>query len=261
MADKQITRRCALGGAGAVLTAGWLGVDSNLALADIPDSICAQGGGSSEFWALARELAERCRDFARLEAIYDSSDAAWAYYDDAYQGIVLTSKCIHWSEERGCRADEIRQWVSGIYPDDIEWVLRPEPPIDRLSEPFAELARAFGDNLYTLADWAAIPTPTTKIRHEKFREIWNITDRCASTRQYIFATRASTPGDRMLKRRAIEYHHCGLGGSIAKARHVCGFPDAPSRESVALDVEFYKSRGFRHLHSRPDLSEWQYLYG
>lgn len=259
MADNPITRRCALGGAGAVLTTGWLGSGSNLAVADIPD-LCAPDGGDSEFWSLARELAERCRDFARLEEIYDSSDAAWACYDDAYQGIVVTARCIHWSEQHGQREDEIRQWVSEILPDDIEWVLRPEPPIDALSEPFAELARAFENDLHTLAEWAAIPPKTVKIRHDKFRDIWNITDRSASTRQHVFATRASSPGDRMLKRRVIEFHNCGLAGSIAKARHVCGRADAPSRESVAITVEFSKSWGLKLLQHRPDWRDWQWLY-
>lgn len=260
MAVTEITRRKALLAAGAVFSASWLDLAGNTALANIADVASAVADDQSEFWTLARELVERCKDFARLDAIYGRSDIAWAYYDDAYLGIVDTAKHIHWSEQQGQREDKVRRWVSTIYPDDIDWVLRREMPIEGLSARFANLNRAFDHSTRVLADWSAMPMNPMQMRHEKLRASWKVVDQFSGICRSLRVLRAVTQGDRALKRRAIEHNHCGLGGRIAKAKYTCGFDDVPSREDLAVAVNIYKSRGFHLLSCKPDWREWQWVY-
>lgn len=257
---REITRRGALKGGSALLPAAWLGDGSCVALARILERPTARESNGGEFWRLVRELMARCKDFARLEAVYDSSDVAKSYYCDAYQGIVETAKCIHWSEQPVNHGTEILAWVSSIYPDDIAWVLRQEPPIGGLSKDFAELNKAFEESLRGLSEWSAWPINPLNEQHEQWHGTVNALKKFSRATKSLHESRAWTPGDRALKRRAIEHIHCGLGGKIAKAKHTYGFPDPPSRAYLALIVERNRARGFTQLRCRTDWREWQWAY-
>jgi hypothetical protein len=255
-----ITRRRAMQGGGAVLPAAWLMSGTNVALARILERPSAGEARNQEFWRLVRELLARSKDFARLESIYDSSDAAPDIYYDAYQGIVETAKCIHWSEQPVTHDAEILEWVSSIYPDDISWVLRREPPIHGLSEGFAKLDQAFEDALRGLSEWSPWPINPLHQQHEQWADAVKAQRKFARTSDALRESRALTPGDHMLKRRAIEHMHCGLGGKIAKAKYAYGFGIPPPRTHLALAIELNRARGFTGLRCRTDWRQWQWIY-
>lgn len=256
----KITRRAALRGGGAILPASLLGSCTNLALAKIFEMPIVDGPDDRHVWTLVRELEARCEDFARLEAVYDSSEAAHHYFYDACQGIVETAKCIHWSEQLGVHDAEILEWVSSIYPDDVAWVLRREPPINGLSERFVELNLAFDDAMRGLANWSAWPINPLHGNHEQWDDTVKALKKFSRTTDALLRGRALTTGDRALKRRAIEHLHCGLGGKYAKAKYGYGLPDPPPLRDLALAVELNRARGFTQLRCRTDWRAWQWIY-
>lgn len=253
------TRRKALQTGGAALTVYLLPCDAPRAWSRHVEA--TRVPKDSSLAALERELLERCRDFIRLDSAYDKSEDVRHIYDDAYKAIVDTAKWYHWTRESDPAETRNDAWVHEVYPDDIAWVLRREPPINGLSDAFVELQSQFHNRLGALAEWSATPTTDWNSRQEKLRSIGKVTSPFRLVRQALWGAHAKTKADRALKRRAIEYGHCGRGGTIAKALHATNHPSAPSRDHLAMRIALEKKHVPFGPDYRPDWRDWQSIYG
>lgn len=178
-------------------------------LAAIPKHLPA---ANPEFIALARELAARCEDFRRLDALYDSHAWAWMHFNDAYYGIVETAQAIHVVEERaGERA--IRQWVADIYEPFEDSYARIETPVAGLSPAFGAMRE----------QWLTSSIPCRDIeirRHQSSQDRIRAVGRHVHASFAITNARAATPGDRALMRLVIEQRMDGKD-SFNRILHKC----------------------------------------
>lgn len=252
------TRRQALQAGRAALTVYLLPCDQTLSWAS--NLGASHEHTDSELAALEWELLERCRDFVKLDSVYDKIEDARSVYDDAYAGIIETAKWYHWTREADPTETRNDAWVHDVYPDDIAWVLRPDPPIHGLSDEFVELQSRFDAGLAALAEWSLIPTPDWWAHEAKMRSIGKVTNALWMAQRAISSARAVTRGDRALKRRAIEYRHCGRGGRLAKALHAAKHPSAPSRDQLMIRIGLQKKHVPFEPSFRADWRDWESIY-
>lgn len=220
---------------------------------------------------LARELALRCADFRRLDALYDHCELARLHWNDAYFGTIETAHWVHLAEDSGTPAEAaVRSWVASIFLPDIERAFRIEPDISGLSPRFQELQTTLTEALIRLGQASgqrmigeldtSDPLAEWQWQEQAKREVRKAAHSRCSAAQAIKMEDALTQGDRIAKRRAIEQDVDDGAVRMAHARQVAAVDNPMTRAEFSELLTVLKSQRRYVAPFRQDIEDWAWVY-
>lgn len=232
-------------------------------------TIEADEAAASPVPALARELAARCRDFRRIDALYAASTASTdpvrTYWPEAYLGVIETADWLGF-EATGAPFT----WANGIFPSEMARMNRGLPTDEGLSHNFQCLLALLEDRMARVARTAHNEAVLFEDMRSADRMPELQTGMCLAAGQalknldevfeWACDEFALTPADRLFKMRVVEIAY---GPPLMVRLHAKNTMHLHSLRNVLDLRDLRRLQNDRQTRMKPrrlDYKDWSWLY-